>query len=132
VAQAEPAPAEKPAEEPAVEAAPAEAAPVPDETKSAATKPTETPAIVAAPIVEAPVEPPPPPPPSMQFKAWVENLKISGVRGGATPRVFIGGTSFQKGDLVNPQLGITFEGYSNETRLLTFKDPTGAKVERRH
>jgi len=62
----------------------------------------------------------------------VENLKISGVRGGATPRVFISGTSFQKGDLVNPQLGITFEGYSSETRMLVFKDQTGAKVERRH
>ncbi|HRG55379.1 MAG TPA: hypothetical protein PLG56_05020, partial [Lacunisphaera sp.] len=88
-----------------------------------------------APVVEAPVvpePPPPPPPPSNQFRAFVENLKISGVRGGATPRVFIGGTSFQKGDLVNPQLGITFEGYSSATRLLTFKDQTGAKVERRH
>ena len=115
------------------ETAPAEAAAGPVETKPAAIKPAETPAVVAAPVVEAPVEePPPPPPPSMQFKAWVENLKISGVRGGATPRVFIGGTSFQKGDLVNPQLGITFEGYSNETRLLTFKDQTGARVERRH
>lgn len=47
-------------------------------------------------------------------------------------RVFIGGTSFQKGDLVNPQLGITFEGYNPETRLLTFKDKTGAKVDRRN
>jgi len=73
-----------------------------------------------------------PPPPSNQFRAAVENLKISGVRGGANPRVFIGGTSYQVGDLVNPQLGIILEGYNAETRMLTFRDKTGAKVERRH
>ena len=27
-----------------------------------------------------------PPPPSVAFKSWVQNLKISGVRGGANPR----------------------------------------------
>jgi len=138
VAQTEPPPAEKPAEEPVVaETAPAEITPAPAEGNPAETKPVEqpAPAAVAAPVVEVPVEPPPPPPPpppSMQFKAWVENIKISGARSGANPKVFIGGTAFQKGDLVNPQLGITFEGYSSETRLLTFKDQTGARVERRH
>ena len=51
---------------------------------------------------------------------------------GVVSRVFIGGTSYQVGDLVNPQLGITLEGYNAETRILTFKDKSGAKVERRH
>jgi hypothetical protein len=101
------------------------------------TKPVEAPpppVVVAEPVVEAPVVPeaPPPPPPSNQFKAWVDNLKISGVRGGANPRVFIGGTSYQTGDLVNPQLGISFVGYSTDNRLLTFKDKTGASVTRRN
>ena len=62
----------------------------------------------------------------------MQNLKISGVRGGATTRVFIGGTAYVIGDLVNPALAITFDGYDAETRTLTFKDKTGAKVERRN
>jgi hypothetical protein len=36
------------------------------------------------------------------------------------------------GDLVNPSLGIVFDGYDAETRTLVFKDKTGAKVERRN
>jgi hypothetical protein len=92
-----------------------------------------TPAVVETPKPE-PVEAPPPPPPpvaSGAFKAWVENLRISGLRSGANPRVFIGGTSYAPGDLVNPQLGITFVGYDSETRKIIFKDANGAKVERR-
>jgi hypothetical protein len=94
--------------------------------------------VVAAPVVAKPVEPvappppPPPPPASIAFKAWVENLKIMGVRSGSSPRVFIGGTSYAPGDLVNPQLGITFAGYKAETRMLIFKDASGAEVERRN
>lgn len=89
-------------------------------------KPVEPP----APVVVAP--PPPPPVASLAFKGWVANLKIKSVRGGETPRVFIGGTTYEIGDLVNPQLGITFEGYDIETRRLTFKDKSGAKVELRN
>jgi len=40
-------------------------------------------------------------------------------------------TTYDVGDLVNPTLGITFEGYNATTRLVTFKDKTGATVERR-
>lgn len=75
---------------------------------------------------------PPPPPPSLAFKAWVANLKIRGVRGGEAQRVFIDKTSYVPGDVVNPQLGITFVGYDEETRLLKFQDKTGATFERRH
>lgn len=72
------------------------------------------------------------PAPSFAFKAWVQNLRISGVRGGASPRVFIERTAYAPGELVNPMLGITFEGYNTETRMLVFKDKTGATVERRN
>ncbi len=54
------------------------------------------------------------------------------MRAGANTRVFIGGTAYLVGDLVNPQLGITFEGYNAETRILIFKDKSGAKVDRRN
>ena len=89
-------------------------------------KPAEKP----APVV--PAAPPPPPAASLAFKAWVENLKISGVRAGAAPKVFIGGTAYAPGDLVNPQLGISFVGYNPETRMIHFKDASGATVERRN
>ena len=108
------------------------------ETKPAGTKPSETAAVVAATPAPKPAEevkpatPPPPPAPSVAFRGWVENLKISGVRGGANPRVFVGKSSYLKGDLVNPQLGITFEDYNDQTRVLSFKDKTGARVERRN
>ena len=124
-------PAAKPAEAKPTETKPAEA-------KPAETKPAEPAATVAATPQPKPVEevkpaaPPKPPAPSVAFRGWVENLKISGVRGGANPRVFVGKSSYLKGDLVNPQLGITFEDYNDQTRVLIFRDKTGAKVERRN
>jgi hypothetical protein len=76
--------------------------------------------------------PPPPPAPSTAFRGWVENLKISGMRGGANPKIFVGGTTYQPGDLVNPQLGVIFEDYIDDTRTIVFKDKTGARLERRN
>jgi hypothetical protein len=87
---------------------------------------------VAAAEPAKPAGPPPPPAPTPVFRAWVENLQVRGVRGGAAPRIFIGNSSYQLGDLVNPQLGISFDAYDATTRVLTFKDKTGARVERRH
>lgn len=93
-------------------------------------------AVTPAPVVEATPPPvpvkPPPPPPSQAFKAWVINLKIRGVRGGDSQRVFIDRTSYAPGEVVNLQLGIMFAGYDEETRMLTFQDKTGATFERRH
>jgi hypothetical protein len=86
----------------------------------------------AAPTPEEPVAAPPPPPPSLAFKAWVLNVRIRGVRAGSNPRVFIEHTSYAPGDLVNPQLGISFVGYDAPTSMLTFQDKTGAVVERRN
>lgn len=91
-----------------------------------------TPAIATVEPAPTVVKPAAPPPPSVAFKAWVQNLKISGVRGGANPRVFIERTAYAPGDLVNPQLGVTFETYNAETRMLVFKDKSGATVERRN
>lgn len=128
-----PPPRPKPVAKPVVEK-PAE--PVPEPVVVAVVEKPAEPMVkepvAPEPVVPAPVVIVPPPAPSTLFKAWVENLKISGVRAGANPRVFIGGTSYVPGDLVNPQLGISFDHYSPETRLLTFKDKTGAKVERRN
>jgi hypothetical protein len=138
--------AKEQAEAPVNEVMGTDAAPKPADAKPAETKPTEpktapAAAAVAAtpepkPVEEAkpvaPPKPPPPPPASVAFRGWVENLKISGVRGGANPRVFVGKSSYQKGDLVNPQLGVIFEDYNDQTRMIVFKDKSGAKVERRN
>jgi hypothetical protein len=102
-----------------------------------------TPATIEAPAVAVeslatPALPTPAPAPtpvavaSVQFRAWVDNLRIGAVLGGATPKVFIGGTAYLVGELVNPQLGIVFDGYDAQTRILTFKDRTGASLEKRN
>ena len=106
---------------------------VPPGDSAATVKPVETPAVAVAPVAPPVVVPPPPPPPSIQFKAWVENLKIGGlsVRAGKPTRMTIGKTTYDIGDQVNPQLGITFEAFNVETKVLTFRDKSGAKVERR-
>lgn len=90
-------------------------------------------AVQAKPVEPAkPSGPLPPPAPTTAFRGWVENLKISGMRGGANPKIFVGGNTYQPGDLINPQLGIVFEEYVEETRTLVFKDKTGAKLEKRN
>jgi hypothetical protein len=127
----------RPAPEPVAAPKAAEApAPAADEAKSEPST-TETEPKPAAPIVKAQPAPKPaeayePPPPSAAFKAWVDALRVGGVRAGANTRVFIGGTAYEPGELVNPQLGIIFEGYDSATRHLIFKDKSGATVERRN
>lgn len=73
-----------------------------------------------------------PPPPSVAFREWVSTLRIGSVRTGAKPRILIEKTSYDVGDTVNQQLGISFEGYNAATRMLIFKDRSGAIVERRN
>ncbi|MBA4135949.1 MAG: hypothetical protein C0518_01380 [Opitutus sp.] len=104
-----------------------------EENSSAATAKSASPGTTAPVIDPIPaVTAPSAPPASAAFRSWVQNLKISGVRAGASPRVFIERTAYGPGDLVNPQLGISFESYNAETRMLVFKDKSGALVERRN
>jgi hypothetical protein len=109
-----------------------QAATTPPAAKPADGQPAPDTTAVTAPIPVTPVAPPPPPPASLPFKAWVQNLRIGGMRGGANPRVFIEHTAYAPGDVVNPSLGIIFVGYNPETRMLVFKDKTGATVELRY
>jgi hypothetical protein len=106
-----------------------------NEVVAASAAPSGPAPTAAAPTTAAaltPAAPSGPPPANPAFREWVKTLKISGVRGGSTPRVFIERTAYGPGDLVNPALGITFEGYDAERRVLLFKDKTGATVERRN
>lgn len=99
------------------------------EAKPAQAKGVEAPPVPAPAPVEVEL---PPPPASAAFKAWVDNLRVGGIRPGANPRVFIGGNSYLVGDVINSQLGIIFDSYNADTRKLTFRDKTGAKVDRRN
>lgn len=106
----------------------------PDETKPAATTETEQKPVVAAETKPAVVTPKPAvqaPAPSAAFKSWVADLKNVSVRVGPPARVFIGGITYPQGEVVNPQLGIVFEGYDDTRKMIIFRDKTGAKVERR-
>lgn len=96
---------------------------------AAALSATDAPA-TAVTRAEVRTTPPPQPLPSLAFKAWVQNLRISGVRGGDRPKVFIEHTAYSPGDMVNPGLGITFEAYDSNTHNLIFRDKSGAVVER--
>jgi hypothetical protein len=127
-------------------------------TPSSADTSLAPPPAVSVPVSAAPQEPPPPqsptpnPPPataistppaattpaiaeriepSPAFVRWVNNLKITGTRGGNAPRVLIERATFGVGDTVNADLGITFDGFDSVRHILRFKDKTGAVVERR-
>ena len=107
-------------------------APKTDEPKPAVTTPEEKPAVAET----KPVTPAPRPGqmaavPSAAFKAWVADLKNVSVRAGSAPRVFIGGITYPQGEVVNPQLGIIFEGYDDKRKMIIFRDKSGARVERR-
>ncbi len=110
----------------------ADAATKPDETKPAATTETEQKPVVPAETKPAVVTPKPAAPaPSAAFKSWVADLKNVSVRVGPPARVFIGGITYPQGEVVNPQLGIVFEGYDDARKMIIFRDRSGAKVERR-
>lgn len=98
-------------------------APVPEPATVAAAAP---PPVEVAEIDRTPI------PPSVAFREWVANLRIGSVRTGAKPRILLDRTSYDVGDTVNQQLGITFEGYNPDTRMIIFKDRSGAIVERRN
>jgi hypothetical protein len=91
-----------------------------------------------APAAVAPAAAPPDAPPaaaaeaSTNFRAWTQNVRITGLRTGAHPRILINNVSFDVGEIVHAELGIVFDGYDSERRVLRFKDATGAVVERRH
>lgn len=71
------------------------------------------------------------PEPSPEIKAWVNGLRISGVRRGDSPKVLIDRKTFSVGDFVNAEQGITFDGFDASREMIRFKDKEGALYERR-
>ncbi len=124
---------EPPAPSPVAQKAPAAPATARTPAKSAAA-PVANPPGPAAPAV-AEVKPPPPGPPaevqpSMQFRAFVDRLKIGGFRIGPPARVFIRGITYKEGDVIDQDLGVVFVGVDPKTEALLFKDGSGAVFRR--
>lgn len=69
---------------------------------------------------------------SAAFRTFVANAKISGVFQGSPARAFINGRLARAGDVVEPTLGITFEGVDSSRYQLVFRDRTGAIVARKY
>ncbi|MCX6951950.1 MAG: hypothetical protein NTV51_07265 [Verrucomicrobia bacterium] len=68
---------------------------------------------------------------SPAFRTFVANAKITGVIGGNPPRMILNGRLARGGDLVDPGLGVTFDGIDADRKLLLFKDKSGAIVTRK-
>lgn len=93
------------------------------------------PAIEIAPAVVAPPAVPvvvPPPEPSPAFRAYVVNLKVSGVFQGESARAMFNGKLYRLGEVVDSKLGIVFARIDPETKHLIFEDSKGAVMMRRY
>jgi hypothetical protein len=67
---------------------------------------------------------------SSVFRTYVANLHVTGAAGGSAQRALINGRLIRKGEMVDSNLGVTFEGVQGSE--LVFKDRSGAIVKRRY
>lgn len=67
---------------------------------------------------------------SAAFRTFVTNIRVSGVVGGASPKALINGRLVRAGEVVEPNLGVTFDGVKGNQ--LIFKDRSGATAQRRY
>ena len=106
---------------------PAPATPVPAPAKAGAAAEANQ----AAQLPPAPKKHPPPAAldPSLQFRTFVDHLKVA-VRIGPPTRLIVNDLSYRPGDVIDPKLGIVFVGVDTETKELIFQEPTGAIVRR--
>lgn len=85
-------------------------------------------------IAPGPAVPPPveaTPEASAEFRAYVTNIRISGIFQGNPARAVINGKLTRAGEAVDSGYGITFEGLDGDRKNLVFKDRSGATVTRR-
>jgi hypothetical protein len=66
----------------------------------------------------------------LRFRAFVDRLKIGGIRVGPPLRLFVDGVTLRQGDFIDGDLGVVFVGIDPATSELIFKDQTGAEVRR--
>lgn len=70
--------------------------------------------------------------PGLEFRTWVSDARISGVREGSEPRAFINGILVRPGDVLQIEQGIVFEGVDAARNRVIFKDATGAIVAKKY
>lgn len=97
-------------------------APVPDPATPPAVVIDDTPPIAAPTAIE----------PSVEFRSWVGDTRITGVREGSQPRAFINGALYRPGDVLDFALGITFDSLDDERNLIIFRDRKGAVVGKKY
>lgn len=67
-----------------------------------------------------------------RFHFFIDTLKVSGIRFGPPPRLFIEGLVYKPGDVVDQRLGIVFIGLDVTHKVIVFQDDTGMIIRRRY
>ena len=90
---------------------------------------TTTPAVSDLKPVPTKIAPPPPAP--LEFRTWVDSVKISGVRinQGRTVAI-INNHVAHPGELIDASLGYIFDGVDTDEKTVVFRDHDGAKVSK--
>jgi hypothetical protein len=70
----------------------------------------------------------PPPNASPRFVRYAEALRVSGVFQGNPARALVDGRLVRSGDVIEPNLRISFTGVDSDTKHLILQDATGAQV----
>ncbi len=66
------------------------------------------------------------------FRSFVANAKVTGVIVGTPGKIILNGRLARAGDMVEPALGVTFEGIDGDRKLLVFRDKSGAVVTKKY
>jgi hypothetical protein len=59
------------------------------------------------------------------LRAWVDDVRITGVLSGSSPRAIINGRLVRPGDVVDASAGIVFDGVDLERKLVVFRNRVG-------
>jgi hypothetical protein len=69
-----------------------------------------------------------PPVPNPRFVRFADALRVSGVFQGSPARALVDGRLIRSGDVIEPNLGVTFVGVDPEAKQLILEDGSGARV----
>jgi hypothetical protein len=69
---------------------------------------------------------------SPAFQSFVAEMRVNGVFQGSPARALINGRTYNEGEIVGPNLDISFAGIEPDEKQIIFRDPTGAIVKRKY
>lgn len=104
------------------------AAPLPPAPEPVAIAPLPPPPSLLSPVtLSTDVNPVPSVPVvSPQFRAWVENARVTGVITGSSPKAIINGRLARPGDMIDAAEGIALDSIDAEHKQLVFRNRSGA------